>query len=549
MVADAAALGAPRADPSSAQVAIAWHTARRAVRSGVAWGYVFGVVVASSALTYTRIYKTPADRAHLASAFGANNASAALFGPGRALDTVRGFTAFKVSMTLMIVGAVWGLLTSTRLLRGEEDAGRWELLLAGATTRSRAALQAVAGLGAGALVLWLLTALITAVVGRASTVAIGVGAAGYLALALVAPAVMFLAVGALTSQLAGTRRQAAGYAAGFLGASYGIRMVADSGAGLHWLLWASPLGWVEELRPLTDSRPLALVPMAAFVAAGVVGAIHLAGARDLGSSTWPSRDARPPRLGLLGNSAGLTLRLVRPTALAWWAAIAGTGLVLGFVAKSAGASITGSSVQQVFSRLGSPGTGVTAFLGVSFLIVAVLVALVAAGQAGAARTEEAAGRLEPLFAAPVSRTSWLLSRTAVALTLVVGAGAVAGLCTWLGALAGGSSLALATMVDAGLNVAAPAVCILGLGVLAFGYRPRLTSAAAHGLVIWSLLVELVGGFTAQSHLLLDTSLFHQMASAPAVAPDWATDAIMVGLGLVGMALGVAGFRRRDLEGE
>ena len=39
-------------------------------------------------------------------------------------------------MTLMVLGAVWGLLTSTRLLRGEEDAGRWELLLAGQTTRS-----------------------------------------------------------------------------------------------------------------------------------------------------------------------------------------------------------------------------------------------------------------------------------------------------------------------------------------------------------------------------------------------------------------------------
>ena len=51
----------------------------------------------------------------------------------------------------MLLGAVWGLLTSTRLLRGEEDGGRWELLLAGRTTRRRAAAQALAGLGAGAV--------------------------------------------------------------------------------------------------------------------------------------------------------------------------------------------------------------------------------------------------------------------------------------------------------------------------------------------------------------------------------------------------------------
>ncbi len=44
-------------------------------------------------------------------------------------------------MFLMVLGAVWGLLTATRLLRGEEDAGRWELLLAGQTTRERRPLR------------------------------------------------------------------------------------------------------------------------------------------------------------------------------------------------------------------------------------------------------------------------------------------------------------------------------------------------------------------------------------------------------------------------
>ena len=70
---------------------------------------------------------------------------------------------------------------------------------------------------------------------------------------------MFLAVGAFTSQLAGTRRQAASYAASFLGVSYAVRMIADAGVGLHALIWVSPLGWVEELRPLTAPHPLALL--------------------------------------------------------------------------------------------------------------------------------------------------------------------------------------------------------------------------------------------------------------------------------------------------
>ena len=172
-------------------------TARRAIRSGVIWGYIFGIAVASSAISYTTIYKTQAQRNALATAYGSNKATSALFGPAPDLQTVAGFTVFKISMTLMVLGAVWGLLTSTRLLRGEEESGRWELLLTGQTTRQGAAVQALVGLGSGVLVLWALAAVITILVGLDSKVDIAVGPSLYFALAIVAPAVMFLAVGAL----------------------------------------------------------------------------------------------------------------------------------------------------------------------------------------------------------------------------------------------------------------------------------------------------------------------------------------------------------------
>ncbi len=205
----------------------------------------------SSAWSYSSIYKTPAERAALAAAFGSNRTTIALFGPAPHLETVAGFTVLKTFLTLTVIGAVWGLLTATRLLRGEEQDGRWELLLAGATTRGRAAAQALGGLLAGIAVLWAVTALLLVVAGRSSRVDIGPGAALFFALALVAGALMFTAVGALTSQLAATRRQAAGYAGAFLGVSYALRLVADSGTGLHWLVWCTPLGWIEGLQPLT----------------------------------------------------------------------------------------------------------------------------------------------------------------------------------------------------------------------------------------------------------------------------------------------------------
>ncbi len=360
-------------------------TARRAVRSGVLWGYVFGILVVSSAYSYSSIYKTHAQRIALERSFGSNFAVSALFGPAPRLQTVAGFTVFKVSMVVMITGAVWGLLTATRLLRGEEEAGRWELLLTGRCTRRGATAQALGGLAAGALVVWVLSALIVGASGRLSRIAIGVGPALFLALALVASAVMFLAVGALTSQLAPTRRQAAAYAAVVLGVSYALRMVADAGLGLQWMRWTSPLGWVEELHPLTAPHWLPFVPIAGFTVAVGVMAVHLAGARDLGASTLPDHPDARARLWWLGGPTGLTARLVRPSVIGWWIAIAVSALLTGFVAKAAGATIAGSSLHSVLSRLGASGAGTVSYLGLASLIIAVLVALVGAGQLTAAR--------------------------------------------------------------------------------------------------------------------------------------------------------------------
>ena len=252
------------------------------------------------------------------------------------IQTVAGYTVWKSFMFLIIVGAVWGLLTGTRLLRGEEDAGRWELLLAGQTTRRRAAGQALAGLGAGLAVLWTLTAAITVVVGRTSKVHIAAGPALFFAVALVAAAALFLAAGALASQLAATRRQAAIYAGAALGVAYALRMVADSGTGLAWLRWTTPLGWVEELQPLTAARPLALAAdrrarRRARRLGGVPG-----GRRDLGASILPDRTSAPARTRLLSGPAGLTVRLMRPVVLGWAAAIAAMALLMGFIAKQGG---------------------------------------------------------------------------------------------------------------------------------------------------------------------------------------------------------------------
>ena len=531
----------------AAKVVVWRQTTRKAVRSGVLWGYVFGLYLATQALAYASTYKTVAQRAGLAEEFGSNAGVSALVGPAHDIETVAGFTVWKCLAVLAVVGGVWGLLTGTRLLRGEEDAGRWELLLAGQTTRRSAAVQALSGLACGVAVLWTLTALITVVVGRSSKVEISAPGAAFLALAVVAGAAMFLAVGAFASQLAATRRQASAYAGAVLGVSYALRMVADSGTGLGFLRWASPLGWVEELQPLTAPHPLALLPIAGFIVVLGIGTVHLAGERDLGASTLRDRTSSLAHTRLLFGPSGLDIRLARATLTGWAVGIAAYGLVLGLIAKSAGNAISSSSsLTRAFSRLGA--VGAEAYLGIAFLLMAVLLAFVASGQISSARAEEAEGRLDHLLVRPVSRWSWFAARLGVVTLALVLGGVVAGVFTWLGAASQHSGVSFVTVLEAGLNVVPPAVCILGIGALVFGVSPRASSVATYGVLVWSFLVELVGGIVGLNHWVLDTSLLHQMAAAPAVSPDWTSGGAMLGVALIAALAGGIAFNLRDLRG-
>ena len=411
------ATAAPSCEPAGPHpgTAVVVQVGRKAVRSGVVWGLIFAVYVLAQTLAYTSAYRTQAARNQMARAFGSNIGLNALIGPAHAINTVAGYVSWRVLGIVSILGAIWGLLTATRLLRGEEETGRYELLLAGETTRRRAGAQAVAGLGAGLTALFVLTAVGTVSTGLAPSVGFAPWQSLYFSVTLVVPAAMFLAVGALTSQLAGTRRQAAAMAGVGFGVCYALRMVADSDPRLHWIVWLSPLGWIEESRPLVGPRPLALLPAALLILILGAVAVHLSGRRDLGAAMFPGRDRSAPHLALLGSPAGLAVRLMRPVALGWLFAVTAFAVLLGTVAESSAGDVAGDRpVQQALNRLGGHGSAVAAYLGLTFLILALMIALISAGQIAAIRAEESAGRLENFAVRPVSRAV-LVCRAAAAI--------------------------------------------------------------------------------------------------------------------------------------
>lgn len=514
-------------------------------RGALIWGSVFGMFAWVSAYGYAEAYPKVADRLSLAKSLGSNPGIRAIFGPAHHLETVTGFTAWRSSTSFILIGAIWGLLTATKVMRGDEDSGVAELLYAGAVNR----LTAIGDLLLGLAVV--ITVVFVTVACWLVPIALYYDyfswtAALWFSVVSIACATMFVGVGAITSQLAATRRAAAAMAGAAFGVTFLLRAIGESVDGARWVLRLSPASWVDQLRPLTGTAYGALLPIITFTVVCVGGAIWLAQHRDVGGSILPSADIAEAKTGLLGSPLGLALRLSRSTTIGWGAGVALFAAVFGVVSSAVTDGLNDNkSVNDIFQRLGAD-VSTRGYIGVTFIMLATVTGLVAANAVSAARAEEAEGRLEQIAAAPILTSHWLFGRVLIACGSVVVVSVLAGAGGWLGVEASGGHIPFVDMLNAGLNLIAPGVLVLGIGTLIHGIAPRYAATAAYALVVWSFLAEIVGSIVKFPSLVLDTSIIHHLAAAPAVDPRWGAAALMALVGLLAAAVGAAALQRRDL---
>jgi ABC-2 type transport system permease protein len=534
-----------------ASTVVVGFVAKRAIRITLIWGYVFGAVIASSAIGYLGIYKSLADREKFAASFSNNVGINALIGAPHHLETINGFTAWRSVGIMILIGSIWAILTASKTFRGEEAAGRTEMFLTGQTTAKWATAQTLLGLYLSLLPIFILVTVGMYAAGFYHDIGFTLHNGIYMGLTAVCAPAMLLTFGALASQIQPTRVRAAGMTAAFFGLSFLLRGIGNAVQSAHWLVNISPLGWVENLRPLTGSRPLWLLPIGFFTLIIGLAATHLASKRDLGESVLPDKDTALPKYGLLRNPLSLAWRLNRAQMAIWLMGLLVFATGFSSLSKAAADAIKASpGAEQSFARLGGADhVAATIFLGVVFLIGMTIMLLLVTATLNSLRSDEAEGYLDNLLVRPVSRSEWLGGRLVLVAGNIIAAGMALAIGSWLGSHLVHNGLTFNTMLQAGINAMAPVVLLAGGGVLLFGFVPRFTAIGLYAVVGWSFLMDMLGSLGNLNHWLLDTSILHHVALAPVVSPDWHAVFLFVCMGL---ALGTAGwlrFLRRDLQNE
>lgn len=490
---------------------------------------------------YRRAYATAADRLAFAQSFGTNKIVQLFYGVPHDLLSVGGYTAWRVGGTASIFAAAWGLTAAVRALRAEEDAGRQELVLAGVISRRDAYLAALAAIAGGAIILWL-----ALLVGLAAA-RLPVAGSAFLALTVVSPIPVFAGVGALSSQIAPTKRLALALASAVLGLAFLLRVIADTSTSYGWMRWLTPLGWAEEMQAFGNPRPQVLVlpVLAAAVLLLVAGLINVG--RDVGRGLLMGNDTHGPRLRFLSSPAAFAFRTELATLGIW---IAGTGVfavVVGVLSTSFTTENLPANIREELEKLGGASLVTPAgALGFYFLLFVFAFSLFACSQIAAARREEADQQLETLLALSVGRTRWLGGRIALGAAGIAALALVAGLLSWAGAASQGADVSLAEMVEAGLNCLPTSLLFLALASLIYGLIPRTSTGIAYGIVSVAFVWQLFGSLLGAPQWIVDLSPFQHIGLVPAQPFHLTAAIVMVALAAVGAFASMWAFRRRDL---
>ncbi len=536
-------LAAPAAPRRSAGRFVA-RIALRQVRRGTAVVTLLaGVVPAFVVLQYRSTFEGAVDAASLG-ALADNPAIRTLFGPAVALDDPGGFTVWRLGTVLGVLVGVWAALTGTRITRAEEEAGRWDLLLAGRLSLRAVVLHHLAVL--------LLAAALPGIALAAGMVLSGSGAAGAVLFgaAISGIGMTGAALGALAAQLAPERRTASGLAVAVVLVGLLARMVGDGVSALAWLHWLSPFGLLGRVAPFESDRSTPLLVLLGTVLLAAAGTAALAGVRDAGRGLLRDRDTGRRASRLVGTLPGLAVHRVRRPVLSWGAGLAGYYLFIGLLATAMveflrdNPTFAELAAQAGFAQLGS----VQGYASAMFALLAVPLGAFAATRLAATAADERTGRSTLLLAAPVSRIRWVGTEALAVCGAVVLLASVAGLAVWAGAAWVGAGLGPGQSLAGALSVVPVALLCLGAALAALGWAPSAVLGigvlpAAGGY----LLLALADSFR-WPEWVRDLSPFARLAAVPAEPWNaWGSAAMTAVAGLLAVA-GLIRYRSRDLRG-
>ena len=511
-----------------------------------AWLVPLWLLAGVTAPSYGRFYPSLETRTVLIEQMRKSPGTRLLYGyvpwPGRLGQLLQ----WQTGTFLLVCTALMAIMLTCRVLRADEDEGLVEVLRATGVGRSVPFLVPVAlvwaavgalSAGAGGILTWQAKNIEELTVSGAWALAGTVCVVGW----------AFSALAAVASQLGRQVGQARSLSMIVLALAFGMRVAADQvaeGSSSNWLRWLSPLGWRDLVRPYSDDRFAVLAVCGVIAIALVIVAAALAAHREYLDSYLPDHSASRRRWRLRGHMDLLT-RLSRRGALGWALASTGLAALYGSVSGSVNDLLAPDSPTASYVGKMASGSAVEQFMSLLTVVTVLLVAVAAVRRMNRLAGLEHAGLVEVELATGVSRSRLFLSQVLgamieSAILLVISAAVLAA--TTAVQLTDDHAVARAFVFT--VSQMPGMVAAIGIAAGLVGLAPRLVGLS-WAVVTWSAFAQFFGGLVELKDWAKDLSVLGHHLDVVG-SPDWKPLAVQTVIGLVGIAIGLASYTRRDM---
>src|SRR5438876_5945261 len=527
------------------------------------WGIGIGLLIYVVLASFPSLVETPEARAALVSL----GPSFAWIAEPIKIDTPGGYATFKYGFTVLVM-ALWPLMASSRMLRGEEERGSMDVLLSMPRGRGRVVLEKLAAIWTALLGMGLLIGLLTYAGGMRVNADFSLGDALLSGLNLALICGVFGSLALFISQFTQERGTAAGLTGGLLLFFIVLDMVHRVIPNTEWISRLSPIYYYNLSKPLvpsygTNAGALLVLLALSIILSGV--AIWLFVRRDIGGTValphWlqlPERATRPEQ-ALPADAWSLRSVYTRGLGMMvvpafWWTlGIAGFSAWMVVVVKqteSQLATIFESSqlLKDLITKVGGGDVATNAtILSALFTFLPLLLMAFAVTQVNRWAADEEDGRLELVLATPQPRLNVLLARFAALTTVLVIMGVLTLAVTELTSLAAGLKL------DGG-NVAAATLSMIPLGLLVaaigFLFSGWLRTAIDTGLlsfllVIW-FFITFVGPELNWPEGVQKLSAFYYYGTPLLHGLSLGNMLLVLAVAVVALALVLVRFMRKDI---
>jgi ABC-2 type transport system permease protein len=275
----------------------------------------------------------------------------------------------------------------------------------------------------------------------------------------------------------------------------------------------------------------------------------LAARRDLGAGLVPPRPGPAEAAASLRSPLALAWRLQRGSIAGWAAGTLLAGAAFGSVADGIGSLLgSGAQVRDAITRLGGQAGITDAYLAAMMGIIGLAAAAYAVSAVLRLRTEETAGRTDPVLATATGRDGWGASHLIIAAVGAAVVLAAAGVGTGLayGLRVGDVGGQLPRMLGAAIAQLPAALAVAAVAVALFGLLPRSCVAGGWTALTVAALVVLLGPTLRFSQWVQDISPFTHVPKLPGGVVSAAPLTWLAVIALALTAAGLAGLRYRDI---